>query len=286
MITIISIFDKHEDFIELQYKSILKYIKGNFDYIIFNNASNENQRMSNRLICDKFNIKCIDTNLTYINGTPSSMAGEGLNESFQYLKNKKVFKLDSDMFFMGECNLEKEFENFNILYIPNLKSFGELMWSGCFGIDLTVIKDDINFMPIVNTDTFGNSMHLINNNQYSRKKFHLLNFQKIENDIYTISYNNDCGIFINSNNEIISVENNNYFKNNYELESILEKYKHIEKDMIEFKFPSPYNIDYVYINGKKFIFHFKSSNWTIWNDYVDDYLQDKKTATKNFLNLD
>ncbi len=35
-ITIISIFNKHEDFIELQYNSILKHVKG--DYELFDKS--------------------------------------------------------------------------------------------------------------------------------------------------------------------------------------------------------------------------------------------------------
>lgn len=284
MITIVSIFDKHEDFIELQYKSILKYIRGDYEYIVFNNASNEKQRICNKLICDKFGINCIDINLSYNDGCPSTKAGIGLNEAFQFLQNKKVFKLDSDMFFISESNLNKQFENIDLLYIPIKKNFGELMWSGCFGINLSNVKDNINFMPglISNTDTFGTSVNLTNNTTYSRKKFTILNLQKVENNTRTFSYNNDCVITESLNGDII-MENLNYFSSVNDLDDVLEKINNIEKDMIEFNFPSPYNIDYVYMNDKKFIFHFKSSNWT---DYEDVYLQDKKIATKNFLNLD
>jgi hypothetical protein len=40
---IVAIFDKHEDFIKLQYDSIIKYVKSDYEYIVFNNASTEHQ---------------------------------------------------------------------------------------------------------------------------------------------------------------------------------------------------------------------------------------------------
>ena len=33
---IVTIFSMHEDFIELQYNSIVKHVKGDYEYIVFN----------------------------------------------------------------------------------------------------------------------------------------------------------------------------------------------------------------------------------------------------------
>ena len=44
MITIISVFDKHIDFIKMQYDSIKKNISGNFEYVLFNNGSSLEQK--------------------------------------------------------------------------------------------------------------------------------------------------------------------------------------------------------------------------------------------------
>ena len=115
-ITIISIFDKNEDFIKLQYESILKHVKGDYEYIVFNNASTEEQSHNVQKTCDELNIECIRINVSYTQ-SPSYIAGEALNQSFKYLSDKIVFKIDSDMFFISDINLFDICNNNDLFYI-------------------------------------------------------------------------------------------------------------------------------------------------------------------------
>lgn len=284
LITIISIFDKHEDFIELQYKSILKNIKGNYEYIIFNNASSEIQRNKNTETCSKLNIKCIDIYQNY-DSCPSGIAGTALNESFKYLNDKIVLKLDSDMFFINKFNVNQLLNDIDLLYVPNRNiSIGEYAWSGIFGINLQKIKENLNFLPgiIPYTDTFGQSIILFNNLSYTKKSLLLLNLQKIENLIYTTSINNDCSFIFNSSNEVLSIENKNYIEVK-EYNTIIDKFKQIENILIQNNFPKAYNVDLIYFNNQEFIIHFKSSNWCPW--YTEDYINLKKQALIKLLDL-
>lgn len=264
IVTIISIFDKHDDFIKLQNESIVKFIKCDYEYIIFNNATNDLQRTANRNMCEELGIKCIDIHVNY-GQDPSNIAGNALNESFKHLNNKIVFKIDSDMFFISNTNLLEFFDNGDLVYIPQITQDNrEWMWSGIFGINLKNINTFIDFNPkvVINYDTFCSSVTLVENPKYSKNKFELFNIKTVKNKIYETAYNNDCEIKINES-EILSISRSNYIniinsiKYNYidkfiELRNLCEKYK----------FPIDYNIDIISMNNLNFAIHFKSSNWS------------------------
>jgi hypothetical protein len=151
------------------------------------------------------------------------------------------------------------------------------MKSLIFAINLSKIKEDLNFLPgiIPNTDTFGQSIILFNNPSYVKKSIYLLNLQKIENLIYTTSINNDCLFTFNSSNEVLLIDNKSYIEAK-EYNNIIDKFKQIENILIQNNFPKPYNVDIVYLNNKEFIFHFKSANWCPW--YTEEYVNLKKQA--------
>ena len=196
MIKIISIFDKHHDFIKLQYQSIKKHVKSEYEYIVFNNASNRDQEILNRKTCEDLNIKCVRINIKYTSD-PSDIAGKALNESFKFLKNDLVFKIDSDMFFISDIDLNTFFDNCDLSYVPNYPSNYKpnLMWSGIFGINMKKIEIDLDFRPkvvIPDSDTFGQSILLTSNDKYEKKLFELYNLYDIVDDVIITTLNNDC----------------------------------------------------------------------------------------------
>jgi len=281
MIKIVSMFDKHQDFIELQYNSILNHIKGDYEYIIFNNASTDEQANLNKKECDRLGIKCIRIHVNYGN-TPSLIAGEALNKSFEHFSTERVFKIDSDMFFTSDINLDDILSESDLFYIPNYKPGLEIMWSGVFGINLSKVNIKLDFHPGVThgTDTFGQSSQLTVDTNLSKKVFNLYNLQDINNGIATTSLNVDCLIKIENGN-IIEIERSEYINNSL-LSGLTAKYKYIEETMIKYQFPTPYNIDIIELDGVDFIIHFKSSNWCPW--YTEEYIKSKKEALKKYLN--
>ena len=50
----------------------------------------------------------------------------------------------------------------------------------------------------------------------------------------------------------------------------------------KYKFPEPYNIDFIDIDGIQTLIHFKSSNWCEW--YTKNYVTAKKNSLINLLN--
>jgi hypothetical protein len=281
-IKLITIFDKHEDFIKIQYESILRYVKGNYTYIVFNNASTEDQAIKNKQICDELGITCIRIHVNYNNG-PSNIAGESLNVAFNQLKNEIVFKIDSDMFFMGNININTLFNESDIIYIPNLQLNREIMWSGVFGINLKKVDINLDFNPgvISGTDTFGQSCLLTTNPKYKKRTFELYNLQSIEDGVMTTALNNDC-VMKFKDDELIFNERPEIYKNQELYKTLVTKYNIIVTKLKQCSFPEPYNIDIIEMGGVDFIFHFKSANWCPW--YTDQYVNEKKISLIKLLN--
>jgi glycosyltransferase involved in cell wall biosynthesis len=277
-ISIVTIFNKHEEFIKLQYNSILKHIKGEYEYIVFDNASTEEQSNKIKIICDELNIKCIRINVNY-NTTPSYIAGNALNESFAHLSDKIVFKIDSDMFFISEINLSELCSNYDLFYIETNYDY---MWSGVFSINMNKIKGinlDFNPQVIPNTDTFGQSYLLTTNSEYTKQKMFLYCILDESNGVINGLINNDCKITL-SINKIIDIENNRY-ENLYD--NLNNKFFDVYKTMIDYKFPKPYHIDIITLNDVDIIVHFKSSNHDdIYRNL--EYTNYKKIAITKFLN--
>jgi len=279
-VKIITIFDKHEDFIKLQYDSIIKFVKGDYSYIVFNNASTEEQANKNKKICDELGITCIRIQVNYHQG-PSNIAGTALNIAFSHVQNELVFKIDSDMFFISDINLNTLFNESDLIFIPNYQPNREIMWSGVFGINLKKIDIKLDFNPSVisGTDTFGQSCLLTMDPKYRKKLFTLYNIQDIKDDVIITSLNNDCGVFF-KNNEITFIEKPEFY-NNKTIENLPIKYENIIYKLKEYNFPEPYNIDIIEIDGVDFIIHFKSSNWCPW--YTDTYVLNKKESLKKYI---
>lgn len=164
------------DFIELQYKTIKKFIKGEYEYIIFNDASDEknlnnfnNQNIRNdiRNKCIEMEIKCIDIpqylhknrreifpNTTH-NNNEHVCAKAAL--AVQYIYNyaltnnyDKLFLIEADMFITEELDLD-HYNDFDIGFLNQSRFSAQInkliqyMWIGILIINFTNIK---NFEPI------------------------------------------------------------------------------------------------------------------------------------------
>jgi hypothetical protein len=275
---IITIFDKHEDFIELQYNSIVKHVKGEYEYIIFNNASTQTQADKNQQQCDKLGIKCIRIVVDY-GGSPSNIAGSALNTSFKYLGGEKVFKIDSDMFFISDINISDLLVD-DLVYIPNYQPSMEIMWSGVFGINLSKVDINLNFNPgvIPKTDTFGQSCLLTKDLKYSKKLIELYGVQDFVDGTLVTSLNNDCGVFFKGG-DVTGIEKPEFYSD-VNLDGLFSKYDGIINKLRECGFPEPLMVDIITLDEVDFMIHFKSANWT---KYEGNYLENKKIAMKKLL---
>lgn len=137
-ITILTYAHKRPDFIEMQHETMKKYLKCDFEFVVFNNAVDNIQQYSEiHAICKRLNIKCVDvvldinmqvtTGVTNFNGnqycTPNVACSYPIIWSFKnYITTEKlVCILDSDMFFVNDVDLVSMIKDKDIVYIPQYR---------------------------------------------------------------------------------------------------------------------------------------------------------------------
>tara|TARA_Y100000996_G_C22536779_1_gene648560 strand:+ start:1034 stop:1885 length:852 start_codon:yes stop_codon:yes gene_type:complete len=161
---IISIITNNAQFIEMQFKTLKKFIKEDYEYIVFNdgkdwpditNFGNINLgKISIINKCKELNIPCInipnDNHKLY--NSASRRHVDSLTYIHNYMKNNKdeYLLLDGDMFLISELDLNiyrKYHSAFVVQDRPNLK----YMWGNFFYLNLFKIPNidniDFSFAP-------------------------------------------------------------------------------------------------------------------------------------------
>jgi hypothetical protein len=289
MTKLVTIFDKHEDFIEMQYNSIKRYLKGDFEYIIYNNGSTEEQKTIIEEICNNLGIISKKIYVNY-HTDPSMIAGQALNIIVSELRNEKIFNIDSDMFFINELNINDIFDKADFSYVPIYRDgLPEIMWGGIFAVDFSKVNFDIDCKPQVlsNTDTFGHSALI--DKDHSKNLFRIYNIQEFKNNILEIMLNNDCNMRF-MENDIIFNERPEYYNetNIIDYNNLFNKFYSVYELLNKYNFPSyMYNTDIIEINNINSIVHFRSSNWISslgLNWVTDEYIKNKKESIKKLIN--
>jgi hypothetical protein len=168
MITLITHSDKRPDFIELQYKSIQKHLKNNFEYIVLNNDITKGQNYNNiHEICNRLSIKCVDVeldeslqttngSLNYSNNqytTGNNACVYSLFWTFKnFVKNQEiVIVIDSDMFFIHDINIEELMVDRDIIFTPHYRTSNnttvDYIWPGfvCLNLKKSPHLKDLNW---------------------------------------------------------------------------------------------------------------------------------------------
>ena len=138
---------KRPDFIELQYESIKRYVKNNFEYVVFNNAVDDDSlREEISTICSNLGVKCVNIELeddlrfhggelNFIDrryANPNIACSYPLVWTFnKYLSNNEeiVCILDSDMFFVSDIDLIKELGDNDLIYTPQWRKPINNQWT-------------------------------------------------------------------------------------------------------------------------------------------------------------
>lgn len=146
-IRIITFAHKRPDFIEFQYNSIKKYVKCDYEYIVFNNAVDD-EKLKNKIHenCSKLGVKCIDVVLEdhlketngEINFTGTKYTSPNLACSYplvwlwsdkNFIKQEKYLCImDSDMFFIENINILDMMKNKDMIYIPQYRERGVIKY--------------------------------------------------------------------------------------------------------------------------------------------------------------
>jgi hypothetical protein len=133
------------DFIQLQYESIKRHVKDDYEFIVFNNERPggdggyvESKISEINKICEDIGVECIrvqlDPELKYLNGIKMFEGDSYLNGnnacaySFTWGWKNYIAKndclsvvIDSDMFFIRDINLNEEMEGHNFAFVPSYR---------------------------------------------------------------------------------------------------------------------------------------------------------------------
>jgi hypothetical protein len=148
-----------------QIKTIIKYCKDNYEFVVFDNSTNlkESQKIEN--ICIEYNITIIGNKHNLKNSfNPSESHGLALNYSYNKLKNK----FDFLMFVDHELFPIKEFSALEIIgenifaEVEQIRLNTRYFWPGL--LILGKINKEIDFTPIPSLDTGGRLHSIINEN--------------------------------------------------------------------------------------------------------------------------
>ena len=156
MLTIQTSVVNNPKFIELQYLTLKKFVKGDYKFVVYNHAKdysdcsnyyteNNNYKKDITSICEKLNIECIDVidNPNSYKGCPSAGTASAMN---YILKNShipnpgKYFVIDSDMFLINEMNTDK-YNNYDCVYRTCVRNECKYMWNGIYYFDTTKMKN-------------------------------------------------------------------------------------------------------------------------------------------------
>ena len=143
------------DFIEMQFYTLKRHFKGDYEFIVFNDAkgfpdfTNDGDvsiKSQIELRCETLGIKCINIpNENHKqNHCSASRCADSMNYILNYqLKNPdKYLLIDSDMFLISDFNIEKYSEYDCAIVLQSRNNFNtNYFWNGIYYFDIHKMKD-------------------------------------------------------------------------------------------------------------------------------------------------
>jgi hypothetical protein len=139
----------------MQYYTLKKYFKGDYEFIVFNdakefsdftNGGNINIKQEIEVVCSKLNIKCI--NIPNENHRRVQCAAVRCADSMNYILRyqleypDKYLLLDSDMFLINNFNISKYSDYDCAIVLQSRHDFKtNYFWNGIYYFDMTKIKN-------------------------------------------------------------------------------------------------------------------------------------------------
>ena len=170
------------DFIEIQYQTLKKFLRDEYELIVFNDAVDQN--IYNQIVqeCAKHDIQCIPMpqELHHPCNYPSvrhcsiikyTLATIGFNA------DDIIAFLDSDLFLIREFSIRECMKNFDIAGLEVYREHVKYLWPGLIFLDIRTMpnKETIRFecaiIDGICTDSGGSTHYYIKNNPEARVKY-------------------------------------------------------------------------------------------------------------------
>lgn len=155
---VVTAVTNNTDFIEIQYYTLKKYLKNDFEFIVFNDAksfpdfTNDGDvsiRTKIQEVCKNLGIECINIpndHHIYMQ-IASARTADSLNYILQYqlLHPDEYLLLDSDMFLIDNLDISKYRNVCDTAFIPQTRDINgkriEYLWSGIYYFNMANMKD-------------------------------------------------------------------------------------------------------------------------------------------------
>ncbi len=271
------------DFIEIQYKTLKKFLKDDYEFVVFNDAPDlsENEKSITNM-CKKLNIKHIRIpqnihSKPYLKRWP----GEDYNHPtirccnvIQYSLNTYGFNhddivllLDSDIFLIREFSIQEFLKNYDIVSFPQQKANNNFIITQ-LSVHLTFLN-----MPF---------LHNRNNMDFNCGKVFDVPVDAGGQTYFYLRNNPDLRIYYLNNQNIKEFYCENCFNLNKNLcnhNTVLLKQLNFSENEINFIQSGPENIDFLF--NKRFLHYRSGSNW---NNQSEEYHRKKTNLLNNFIN--
>lgn len=181
------------DFIYLQYITFKKFLKNDYEFVVFNDAPQEYMYKQINKTCERLGIKCIRIpqeihERPYLKRWPD----ENYNHPcircanvVQYSLDMRGFDhedivmiIDSDMFLIKELDIYNLMKEYDLIGLPQSRDNGIVyLWNGILFFNMKTLpnKNTINFncgqVEGVGVDVGGHTHYYLKNNPDIRKKF-------------------------------------------------------------------------------------------------------------------
>jgi hypothetical protein len=204
------------DFIEIQYYTLKKYFKGDYEFIVFNDAkdfpdfTNDGDvtiKIKIEELCKKLNIECINIpneNHKYKKDA-SQRTADSMNFILKYQKkySDKYLLLDSDMFLIDYFDINRYLGYDCAIVLQSRNNFKKhYFWNGLYYFDMNKLKNTelMNWNCCKDCDTGGMleewlKTQMVNKNypntdeiRWTDKKFHTENIYFIKH-LWSCSWN-------------------------------------------------------------------------------------------------
>ncbi|GAB5411412.1 MAG: hypothetical protein ChlgKO_05260 [Chlamydiales bacterium] len=151
------------DFIELQDKTFKKFIKDDYEFVVFNDAKNLKIRKEINEICKKLNLRCIPIpkeihTRPYLHRQVRGQANANIRcaNVVQYSLNELGFDhdgvvmiIDSDMFVINEFSIEEYMIDHDLSAVAQSRGNGAVryIWNGLVFLNMNTLPDkrELNF---------------------------------------------------------------------------------------------------------------------------------------------
>lgn len=220
------------DFIEIQYQTFKKFLKDDYEFMVFNDAPDENVCNQINQICAQYNLRCIRIpqhihTYPYLYRLPRETMNNPCvrcSNVVQYSLNEVGFNhddivaiIDSDMFLVEEFSIREYMKGYDLAGLPQTRAQDVLyIWNGLVFFDMRTIpnKSMINFncgeVNKVPVDVGGQMHHYLKQTPKCRYRFISQDYvtnhaSKSEEELKKLLFNDPMITFIQANPPLVEL---------------------------------------------------------------------------------